>query len=299
MMCHLAWSPPDATVRFTTDGSWPSPSAKKYTGPFALTETTTVRARAYLSNGLRGPVAIRSFEKTDTCRFVTPPRPFVSKARVILERPFGPAEVRYTLNGSPPSADSPVYRGPIEVTDSAVVSAALFHEGVRVGDVQQGRFGRVDGLQAVDVENPARGVTYEYFEGQNWERIPDFATLLPLQTGTVDRFTLDVPRRADQFALKFRGYLEVPADGFYTFYLQSDDGSRLVIGDRELVNHDGMHDARGEKKGTIALAAGKHRFTLTYFDGGLDETLAVRFEGPDIPKQSIPPDMLYHDTVAN
>ena len=44
-------------------------------------------------------------------------------------------------------------------------------------------------------------------------------------------WTFRPPSRNDQFGLIFTGYIEVPADGDYTFYVSSDDGCRLYIGD--------------------------------------------------------------------
>ncbi|MDE5638965.1 MAG: family 20 glycosylhydrolase [Odoribacter sp.] len=48
-------------------------------------------------------------------------------------------EIRYTLDGSLPNAQSAVYNGPFRI-DSAEVKAALFHEGVRSKAISSGRF---------------------------------------------------------------------------------------------------------------------------------------------------------------
>ena len=66
------------------------------------------------------------------------------------------------------------------------------------------------------------------------------------------------------YGIKFTGFVKVPAEGLYTFYTKSDDGSRLYLGDRLVVDNDGLHSA-AEITGMIRLAAGLHPITITYF----------------------------------
>jgi signal transduction histidine kinase len=77
------------------------------------------------------------------------------------------------------------------------------------------------------------GLEYRCYEG-NWERLPDFRTLSAVKSGTSTNFDLGVRTQDLQVGLQFSGYLEVPEAGLYTFYLESDDGSRLHIGDASL-----------------------------------------------------------------
>ena len=46
-----------------------------------------------------------------------------------------------------------------------------------------------------------------------------------------DLKTIEVADRETDFGLKYRGFIKIPEKGLYTFYLTSDDGSRLKIGD--------------------------------------------------------------------
>lgn len=61
------------------------------------------------------------------------------------------------------------------------------------------------------------------------EVLPDFTELAPLGTGAVSNFDLDVIPQPDHVGLEFTGALRIPRDGLYTFYLTSDDGSRMFI----------------------------------------------------------------------
>ncbi len=68
------------------------------------------------------------------------------------------------------------------------------------------------------------------------------------------------------FALIADGFLKVNEDDFYTFRLISDDGSQLVIDDRQIINHDGLHGA-DVKDGSIGLKKGLHALHLEFFQG--------------------------------
>ena len=142
------------------------------------------------------------------------------------------------------------------------------------------------------------GIRYEYFEGEWKSALPDFSELTPVISGTTGQFNLSYRKRDEYYALRFAGYVEVPGDGKYTFYVNSDDGSKLFIGDEELVNNDGHH-GMVEMSGRIALKAGKHPIKALYFqaDGGYG--FEVKYKGPGIPKQAIPAHVLFTGDIRN
>lgn len=135
------------------------------------------------------------------------------------------------------------------------------------------------------------GVSYTYVEG-SYASLPAFATLTPVKTGTVPEFTLSPRNRDDDFAFRFNGYVEVPTDGKYTFYTQSDDGSRLAIGGTTVVDNDGLHGSL-EKAGIAYLKAGRHLMEVTFFERAGDQVLMVSYEGPGIAKKVIPSSALF------
>ena len=89
-----------------------------------------------------------------------------------------------------------------------------------------------------------------------------------------------------------RGFVSVPRAGVYTFYTASDDGSRLYIGDVEVVDNDGLHSMR-ERSGKVALKAGFHSILVTVFEAGGNDALEIRYQGPGIERQLIPSSALY------
>ena len=143
-------------------------------------------------------------------------------------------------------------------------------------------------------ENPfnvINGLDYRYYEG-SWNNLPAFADLTPQKSGVVDAFDLSVRDQNDNFGIVFSGFVEVPADGTYTFYTASDDGSQLFIGNTLVVDNDGLHGIR-ERNGEIGLEAGKHALTVTFFEKSGGESLTVRYAGPTLTKQALPTSALY------
>ncbi len=148
-------------------------------------------------------------------------------------------------------------------------------------------------LAAEHPGNPQPGLIYSYVEG-GWSVLPDFANLAPLATGTAALIDLTPRRRDTLYALRFTGYVFVPADGIYTFSTTSDDGSRLRVGGTLVVDNDGKHAAQ-ERTGTVGLAAGLHALTVDYFQNGGGATLMVTYAGPGVAKQAIPGGALVHE----
>jgi signal transduction histidine kinase len=74
-----------------------------------------------------------------------------------------------------------------------------------------------------------QGLDYSSYEG-DWEFLPDFARLSALKRGVTNNFTLQVRSRDTDVGLVFSGYFQAPQDGDYTFWLKSDDGGKLYIG---------------------------------------------------------------------
>jgi mono/diheme cytochrome c family protein len=157
---------------------------------------------------------------------------------------------------------------------------------------------QLENPQGGDDAPPLRspGLKYELYDRTVFPNVDlaTFGTVQPTSDGTVAVPTLDLPdRRSDnQFGVKFTGIIAIPRDGTYTFVTRSDDGSRLYVGGRQVVENEGIHPAT-DKSGTVDLKAGDHEFIVTYFEGDGEQELSVSWQGPDIPLQRIPADVLF------
>lgn len=141
------------------------------------------------------------------------------------------------------------------------------------------------------------GLYFKAFEG-TYTALPNFDTQTPVAIGTATTVNLTPLSRPNNAGLDFTGYINVPMEGDYTFFTNSDDGSRLFIAGQEIVNNDGIHNAAVERSGTIRLAAGYHAFRTIYFRGAGAGVLDVRYQGPNIAKVSVPAGVLFRSTTS-
>ncbi len=138
----------------------------------------------------------------------------------------------------------------------------------------------------------AYGLRYDAFHGM-WTKLPDFDKEQAAASGFTGAFAHTVPgSRVDQIGLRFTAWVDVPADGAWTFFTESDDGSRLWIGDALVVDNDGSH-AMIERRGVARLKAGKHPIRVEWIEGNGAEGLKVSIAGPGVDKKEIPATMLF------
>jgi len=217
---------------------------------------------------------------------------FVNDLDITFQSAVSDVEVRYTVDGTDPSKVSLLAKGPLRITKSTIVSARLFREGSAISPATRMEFTKVGPR---NIENPGKlmpGISYSYFEGE-WTTLPDFSILTPSKKGVARNIDLTPRQVDDYFALEFSGYLKIPSTGVYAFFVDSDDGSRLFIGDSLIVDNDGRHSMR-ERSGIIALAAGLHPLRVTFFEITGGDGLRVSFSGPGLPKQQLPDSILFH-----
>ena len=129
------------------------------------------------------------------------------------------------------------------------------------------------------------------FNGQAWhctvQTLPAFESLgPPVATGPVTGFNVQsLTGRSEGFAVRLEGFFHAPTAGAYRFYLSSDDGSRLTVGDTVVIDHDGVHPST-ERKGEIDLTAGTHPLRIDFFQEGAGWELNLTVSVPGKVRQS-------------
>lgn len=85
----------------------------------------------------------------------------------------------------------------------------------------------------------------------------------------------------------------------YRFRLTSDDGSRLRIDGRILIDHDGRHAATPKESPLVELAPGRHKVVVEHFDAGGQKSLVLEWQTPGSDKfVPIPHDRLWAEADA-
>ncbi len=202
-------------------------------------------------------------------------------------------EIVYTLDGSLPDKSSKPYDGPVPVTDTMTVTARGVHRGELEDFATRVKLTKVKPTPGKELADQSPGLEYACYEGE-WEKLPDFDKLTPVKRG-VDQY-LDTSQcgRDERFAIRWRGFIEIPTTGVYWFWLGSDDGSRLTIDNVTTVDNDGLHGFRA--RGTqAALEAGLHPITVEYFNRTGDSGLKILCDGPAMSGENIWSMKLYHE----
>ena len=145
---------------------------------------------------------------------------------------------------------------------------------------------------AVAVESPQAGLLFKEYDAV-WEKLPDFGACTPIQDGVAQAVNLEVTSRREALGLLFEGFFLAPEDGIYLFHCTSNDGSKLYLDGKVIVDNDGLHKY-STKSGIVALDKGYHPMRVEYFESGGQEGLEVALEGPGMEKQPVPAKLLWH-----
>ncbi len=223
-------------------------------------------------------------------------RIFLEEMDIGIKNTLQEGEIRYTLDGSDPGKESLLYSGPVKLNESATIKARTFWIDGSFSGITELEVAKVMLRKGIEKSGIEPGLTYQYFEKEtndSWSQIPDFKELQPVSEGTVAQCNLEPAERGEAFALVFEGYMRVTNSGIYTFYSNSDDGSKLYI-DGDLVIDNDFRHGMVEKSGQVALGAGVFPFRVEFYQGEGGKGLEVKYEGPDIKKQAIPEKAFFH-----
>ncbi|MBN8459060.1 MAG: sulfatase-like hydrolase/transferase [Verrucomicrobia bacterium] len=143
------------------------------------------------------------------------------------------------------------------------------------------------------------GLKYSAYEGV-YPWVPDFTGSTASASGETTTLTPAVRTRDNDIGLSYQGYLQVPADGDYTFYLTTDTGAFVRLHDTQLIDADYGYAGGTEKSsGTIPLKAGLHPIRVHYrHAAAAGHTLSLQWQGPGIAKQTVPAGNLLTEGAA-
>jgi len=129
-----------------------------------------------------------------------------------------------------------------------------------------------------------RGLSvYWYFIGEPID------TLLPLVPGqtpnvarrleTIDLEDPELEGLEDTYVAHAKGFLEIREPGLYTLRLRSDDGSKLILDGKVVIDHDGLHSPN-DKDVEIELVSGSHALEIQYFEAYFGAVLRFSWKRP-------------------
>ena len=211
---------------------------------------------------------------------------FIDEGSLSISKPLPSLIIRYTTDGSLPDAKSRELPEALSITNNETVRVAAFTANGTRGDVYNLNYSKQYMLGPVKVKSTKPGLDCKYYKAS-------FKQTSLMKKARVDStFTttaIEVPStvKAPSFGIAYKGFINVPTDDIYSFYLTADDGAVLKIGPTTVVDNDGNHSAQ-ERSGQIALKMGLHPFALDFIEGGGGFTLKLQYSVNGSARQDIP-----------
>lgn len=188
-------------------------------------------------------------------------------------------ETYYTTDGSEPTpANGTLCTGKVTLTGTGVLKARTFN-----GDKSSFTFEYpLTFLAATDVKARKNGLSYRFYSDPAERSITSVNDLTQerfKRTGTTAVPSLQKHEEQDWYGYIFEGWLKVPVSGVYTFKLDTDDGSQLLIDDFMVIDSN-YNKGNTISTGYVYLEKGMHKFRMPYFEGHYDEKIELSWLTP-------------------
>ncbi|MBU0756398.1 MAG: DUF4981 domain-containing protein, partial [Planctomycetes bacterium] len=216
---------------------------------------------------------------------------FIEELSVELAVDFPETEIRYTLDNTEPDLGSTLYDGPIKIAQSSPLRSRAFYQGIPGPECQKD-FTRLPlHAAAVLTGDIVPGLMFDYFE-DHVSHLEELKEKIPVVRGTISGFDLTPRRRDEHFGFRFRGFIEIPRTGIYTFHLEGSCEADLTVDDRLLIRTDRW---KGPLEAAIALEKGFHRIKVWFLQDQGPCGLHLVFAGPGSNIGLVPLSALFHE----
>lgn len=217
---------------------------------------------------------------------------FIDTLEINLHSPSDDVSIRYELDGTTPSASSPLARNPIQLDRSCTVTACCFLGETLVSPLASAHFEQVVARRSVQTIHARPGLHCEVYLG-SFDVVPNFKAMKPDEEGTVKEIGLAMQPRDENFAMQFSGFINVPETAVWHFALDSDDGSAFWIGQTMVIDNDGLHSAK-RLEGSIALEKGLHPIRIGFFEKAGQDDLLLEWGRSASATRAVEPAALIH-----
>jgi hypothetical protein len=132
------------------------------------------------------------------------------------------------------------------------------------------------------------GLQARYFANQNLQGEPVLIQVEPLIDRSWGRSGGPTATMRAPLSIQWRGSLIPPADGLYTLITTSDDGIRVWLDGKKLIDRWVVRYA-SEDQATVDLKANRaYPLVIEFFDRGYNGTVRLEWQSNTIPRQVVP-----------
>ncbi len=217
---------------------------------------------------------------------------FIDQTEISIRKNENLSEIRYTLDGSVPTSQSDVYTSPIKVSETTTVTASCFKDGRALTGTSAITVNKVTPVAGRQVPQAKPGLLYNLYHG-DWTKVPEYNGLVPNLSGVTTDFQLANNPADEKFSIDYQGFINIPADGIYTLSLNSDDGSKLFVGEKLVIDNDGPHGAVA-KNVDLALGKGLHSIRITFFENSGGNLLELSWKTGNGKLEKVPADAFFY-----
>jgi hypothetical protein len=174
-----------ATIRYTTDGSTPTPSSGTvYSAPVHIADSLTLKAIACRSGWTTSSVTSAQYTIAPLVTapaFSPVPGTYTDPQDITISTPTPGATIRYTVDGTTPTeTNGAVYSAPVHLTGSLTLKAVAYLAGWTTSYVTSGQYA-IGPLVAAPSFNPVPGAYLD----------PQDVTISTTTSGAAIRYTTE------------------------------------------------------------------------------------------------------------
>ena len=222
---------------------------------------------------------------------------FFDKATITLGSETGGAKVYYTTDGSEPTKRSKLYTKPFEINKTTEIKFFAAKDGLLTTTVVAAKIEKLKKIEITYFKNyggiPLKpGLKYKYYE-EDVLYVDELEKFTPKKIGVTPNFSIEERDNDGLFGFIYSGYIKIPKDGVYTFFLSTNDGGVLYMDGRRFIDKDGPGTSTPLSR-TVNLKAGTYKTGEKYFQMGGGFSNTISWKGPGIKKEVIPPSVLFH-----
>ncbi len=222
---------------------------------------------------------------------------FFDKATITLGSDTEGAAIYYTVDGSEPTTKSARFTKPFELNKTSQIKFFAKKGGLLTSTIVCAKIEKLAKIDLAKFKNYEAmdlkpGLNYSYFE-DHVMYVDELDKLKPVKVGITPDFNIEERENDGLFAFTYSGYIRIPKDGVYTFFLSTNDGGVLYMDGKRFIDADGPRTATPSSR-TVSLKAGTYAIGEKYFQMGGGFSNVVSWKGPGITKEVIPASVLYH-----